>query len=62
MIESDLDRVDLRDARSVELWCAALRVSTRDLVAAVGLVGTSGQDVADYFRALKASASSKPFL
>jgi len=59
---SALDRIDLRDARSVELWCAALRVTTAELVQAVALVGTSGEDVASYLRARHAAPSAKPFM
>ena len=62
MTENDLELIDLRDASSVELWCAALRVPTAELVAAIAVVGASGQDVADYLRARKTSGSAKPFM
>jgi hypothetical protein len=56
----DLERygiVDIRDSSSVELWCAALRVSTKELVEAVNIVGTSGDAVSKYIRASRAAPS-----
>jgi hypothetical protein len=42
--------IDLFDSASVEMWCAALRVGTAELVSAVQAVGNSGSDVAEYIR------------
>jgi hypothetical protein len=52
------DVVDLRDASSVELWCAALRVSTAELVEAVTAVGDCGDQVAEYIRRKRRSRST----
>ena len=44
------DRVDLHDSRSVELWCAALRITTEELVQAARTVGESGERIALFIR------------
>jgi hypothetical protein len=58
-VENDVARVDLRDTRSVELWCAALGINTALLVDAVRQVGENGERVAEYVRARKLSPLSR---
>jgi hypothetical protein len=42
--------IDLHDSASVELWCAALRVTTAELVDIVNKVGNDGERVAEFIR------------
>lgn len=56
------DTIDLFDSSCVELWCAALAVSTAELVEAVKLVGDSGERVAEYIHAKRGAPSARPFM
>ena len=57
-MQTRYDLVELRDPGSVELWCAALRVCTADLVEAVNAVGNRGDQVAEYIRRKRRSTST----